>query len=152
MPSRKPLKRVAVKSAGKVVAARKTVSKPVVKPAKRRLTLRSPARTPFAEPPMTERLPGTVAPLTPIQITPIPQTEPVAPAAAKPPPQQAIPEVTHPETKAPSAVEKAGISGEELYKRIQFDAYLLGERDGFKADPVHYWIQAERAVKKSLRG
>lgn len=49
---------------------------------------------------------------------------------------------------APIAQE---VSGEELYNRIQFHAYLLAEQDGFKADPVHYWIHAERAAKAEIR-
>jgi hypothetical protein len=55
-----------------------------------------------------------------------------------------------PAAREPSPVTQE-ISGEELYNRIQFNAYLLAEKDGFKADPVHYWVQAERAVKAEIR-
>jgi hypothetical protein len=63
--------------------------------------------------------------------------------------------VSQPPAPAPTAPESSSkpqeISGEELYNRIQFNAYLLAEKDGFKADPVHYWIQAERAAKAEIR-
>lgn len=52
---------------------------------------------------------------------------------------------------APVTVPAREVSGEELYNRIQFQAYLLAEKDGFKADPVHYWVQAERTVKAEIR-
>ena len=50
-----------------------------------------------------------------------------------------------PVTAAPQEV-----SGKGLYNRIQLRAYLLAEKDGFTADPVHYWVQAERAVKAEI--
>jgi len=80
---------------------------------------------------MTERLPGIALE-----------------SAGEPVAAPATPDVPKTETTPPPPT---GIPGEALYKCIQFEAYLLGERDGFKADPVHYWIQAERAVKKALR-
>jgi hypothetical protein len=55
------------------------------------------------------------------------------------------------ESTAPVKTPTREVSGEELYNRIQFHAYLLAEKDGFKADPVHYWVQAERAAKTNLR-
>ncbi len=65
-----------------------------------------------------------------------------------PPPAPVTPVAQAP---APVKVPTQQVSGEELYSRIQLQAYLLGEKDGFKADPVHYWIQAERAVKAEIR-
>jgi len=109
---------------------------PVAKPKAAKKAVKRPAgartvsRQNFVEPVMTERLPGIALGSA---------IEPVA-APASP----AVPKTET--TTSPTAV-----TGEELYKCIQFEAYLLGERDGFKADPVHYWIQAERAVKKALR-
>jgi hypothetical protein len=106
---------------------------------------------------LTERLPMTQTPLfdiaeTPSQAVPAPvarQVEVVvAPAPVAQPDQQA--EAASPEVPEPVAQTPA-VSGEELYNRIQFNAYLLAEKDGFKADPVHYWIQAERAVKAEIR-
>jgi hypothetical protein len=67
--------------------------------------------------------------------------------SAKPTPPPA------PTAQTPVQVEtpKQRVSGEELYNRIQFHAYLLAEKDGFRADPVHYWVQAEREAKAEIR-
>lgn len=78
---------------------------------------------------LTTRLSGSRATLFD---KPVASTQQTAPAAA-------------------AATRTGEVSGEELYNRIQFKAYLLAEKDGFKADPVHYWVQAERAVKAEIR-
>jgi hypothetical protein len=143
MPSKKPQKSTPVKSVRKAFPKPATTRTAAKRPTRRAAT----PRVTFEEPVITERLSGTVTP--PPAVAPVAalETPTAQPVTAVPPP---APEPPKTEVRSRTAAEKAGISGEELYKRIQFEAYLLGERDGFKADPVHYWIQAERAVKKAL--
>lgn len=35
------------------------------------------------------------------------------------------------------------LAPEERYRRIQEQAYLRAEKDGFRKDPVEYWLEAE---------
>jgi hypothetical protein len=70
----------------------------------------------------------------------------VKPSAGQTPPPAPIAPVP-----APATPPTQEVSGEGLYNRIQFQAYLLAEKDGFKVDPLHYWTQAERAVKAGIR-
>ncbi len=32
----------------------------------------------------------------------------------------------------------------EMHRKIETEAYLLAERDGFKHHPHHYWVAAEK--------
>lgn len=68
-----------------------------------------------------------------------------APVIETPPPAPVV------HAPVPVNTPTQAASGEELYNRIQYHAYLLAEKDGFRADPVHYWVQAERAVKAEIR-
>lgn len=38
---------------------------------------------------------------------------------------------------------KGRITPEERYVNLQEEAYRLAEKDGFKKDPVDYWLAAE---------
>lgn len=51
---------------------------------------------------------------------------------------------------APSAKAKT-LSREEIFKQIEFEAYILAEKDGFVADPLTYWTAAEAKVHGSQR-
>lgn len=44
-------------------------------------------------------------------------------------------------------VRKKTMTPEERYMKVQEEAYLRAERDGFKANPVDYWLAAEAAVQ-----
>jgi hypothetical protein len=50
--------------------------------------------------------------------------------------------------KAPAkkAAVNAGLSPEERYQRVQFEAYLMAEKNSFAGDPSSYWIEAEKIV------
>ena len=37
----------------------------------------------------------------------------------------------------------SGRTGEDVFNRVQQEAYYLAERDGFRDDPVNYWLTAE---------
>lgn len=50
-----------------------------------------------------------------------------------------------PAKKAP-AKKVATLSAEERYQRIQFEAYLLAEKNGFAGDAGSYWAEAEKIV------
>jgi len=152
MTSRKPLKKKPIR------APKAGTKRPHSKP---KATARKPLRPKqrIERTYLTERLPVTQASLfdvagTPsrpvsapvveqvevvVAPTPVAQPDKPAKAVAVPAVFEAVPQASAP------------ISGEDLYNRIQFNAYLLAEKDGFKADPVHYWIQAERAVKAEIR-
>ena len=46
-----------------------------------------------------------------------------------------------------TAASAAGtVKPAELKKMIEFEAYLLAEKNNFKGDPTGYWIQAEKLV------
>jgi hypothetical protein len=38
------------------------------------------------------------------------------------------------------------LSAEERYQRIQFEAYLLAEKNAFAGDATEYWSKAEKIV------
>ena len=40
------------------------------------------------------------------------------------------------------------ISAEDRFKMLELEAYLIAEKDGFKAHADHYWLQAEEAIGK----
>lgn len=40
------------------------------------------------------------------------------------------------------------ISAEDRFKMLELEAYLIAEKDGFKAHADHYWLQAEEVVSK----
>lgn len=50
--------------------------------------------------------------------------------------------------KAPAA--SRALSPEERYQRIQFEAYLLAEKNGFAGDATSYWNEAERIVDQQF--
>lgn len=99
---------------------------------------------------LTERLPATQTTLFDLPVAPVQPAPVVMPEARQPAPAP-TPATPAPIAAGPAAPQAPAVSNEELYKRIQFNAYLLAEKDGFKADPVHYWIQAERAAKAEVR-
>jgi len=35
----------------------------------------------------------------------------------------------------------------DLYRQIEESAYLMAEQDGFRQDPVNYWLAAEMQVQ-----
>lgn len=43
-----------------------------------------------------------------------------------------------------------GVSNEERYRYVAEAAYFIAERDGFSADPVDYWLQAECEVERMI--
>ena len=43
-------------------------------------------------------------------------------------------------------------SAEQRYRLIEQAAYFLAEGDGFRGDPVGYWIEAEKQVDASRGG
>ena len=47
--------------------------------------------------------------------------------------------------KAP-VKKKTALSAEERYQRIQFEAYLMAEKNGFTGDASGYWSEAEKIV------
>lgn len=126
-------------------------------PAKRPRPIRKPAasRKPrstqrITDERLTERLPATQTTLFDLPVAPVRPAPVVVPEVRQPAPA-ATPAAPAPIAVEPAAAQKPAVSNEELYNRIQFNAYLLAEKDGFKADPVHYWIQAERAAKAEIR-
>ena len=48
--------------------------------------------------------------------------------------------------KAPKKTAKKTPTPEERYKKVEAEAYFLAEKDGFKKDPVDYWVAAEAKV------
>ncbi len=44
------------------------------------------------------------------------------------------------------------ISAEERHSMIQKEAYFLAEKDGFKDDPVKYWLKAEAVIDARIKG
>ena len=53
-------------------------------------------------------------------------------------------------TSAPAAASIPAVSPERRYAMVQEAAYLLAEKDGFKADPTTYWVAAEAAIDAQL--
>jgi len=52
------------------------------------------------------------------------------------------------EQAAKSAVRT--ITAEERFKMIEAAAYYLAEKDGFRGDPTHYWLAAEKEIEGRL--
>ena len=48
--------------------------------------------------------------------------------------------------KAPVVAMAASVHSEERYRQIEMEAFLMAEKDGFKADPLCYWIAAEKKI------
>jgi len=48
--------------------------------------------------------------------------------------------------KAETPVDAAPVTREDRFRQIEMEAFLLAEKDDFKADPLCYWIAAERKV------
>jgi hypothetical protein len=48
--------------------------------------------------------------------------------------------------KKKAAPKAMTLSPEERYQRVEFEAYLLAEKNGFAGDPSSYWIEAEKIV------
>lgn len=40
------------------------------------------------------------------------------------------------------------ISAEDRFKMLELEAYLIAEKDGFKAPADHYWLKAEEVINK----
>ncbi|MGA0334121.1 MAG: DUF2934 domain-containing protein [Kiritimatiellia bacterium] len=83
---------------------------------------------------------------------------PAKKAAAKKAPAKKAPAKKAAVKKAPAkktATKKAApkttsLSAEERYQRVQFEAYLMAEKNGFKGDSSAYWIEAEKIVDKQF--
>jgi hypothetical protein len=65
-------------------------------------------------------------------------------AASKAPVKPAAPKAARPAGAAPKAHPELTV--EERFKMVEFEAYILAEKDGFKQDPAVYWIAAERDI------
>lgn len=48
--------------------------------------------------------------------------------------------------KVATVAGKAPVSREDRFRQIETEAFLIAEKDGFKADPLCYWIAAEKKV------
>jgi hypothetical protein len=72
-----------------------------------------------------------------------PRTKKVAPAAKK----SVTPKAVAAPVKAPKTMKP---TSEEIFKAIEFEAYILAEKDGFTKDPAWYWMKAETDVKDRL--
>lgn len=44
-------------------------------------------------------------------------------------------------------IQKQELGANERHRRIQLAAYLKAEREGFYADPAHYWLAAEAELE-----
>jgi hypothetical protein len=67
--------------------------------------------------------------------------------AAKKAAVKAVPAVK--KTTMPVPSEKPAkkiISAEEKFKLIEKEAFILAEKEGFRGDPLHYWLAAENIV------
>jgi len=75
-----------------------------------------------------------------------PAEKPVAKktAAAKAPAAKKTPAAKKSPAKKETAA--AGMSPGEHYQRVQYEAYLLAEKNGFAGDACEYWVQAEKIV------
>jgi hypothetical protein len=49
-----------------------------------------------------------------------------------------------------AAPKRPRLSPEQRYRWIEQAAYLLAESDGFRGDPVAYWIDAEKQLAAEL--
>jgi hypothetical protein len=49
-------------------------------------------------------------------------------------------------TPTKKAASKSKLSAEERYQRIQFEAYLMAEKNAFAGDASEYWSKAEKIV------
>jgi hypothetical protein len=49
-------------------------------------------------------------------------------------------------TKKKATPKAMALSPEERYQRVEFEAYLMAEKNGFAGDPSSYWIEAEKIV------
>lgn len=63
---------------------------------------------------------------------------------------------TSPKTEKKAVAANAPVvttlaSREGHFSRIQKEAYLLAEKDGFKGDPTKYWLAAEANVIRAER-
>ena len=47
---------------------------------------------------------------------------------------------------APTVAKTVPVQSEERYRQVEMEAFLMAEKDGFKADPLCYWIAAEKKV------
>ncbi len=48
--------------------------------------------------------------------------------------------------KVKTVASPAPVSREDRFRQIEMEAFLLAEKDNFKADPLCYWIAAEKKV------
>lgn len=46
---------------------------------------------------------------------------------------------------------KKYISAEDKFKLIEKEAFLLAEKDGFRGDPLHFWVAAEKMVNQQYK-
>jgi hypothetical protein len=51
---------------------------------------------------------------------------------------------------ARAASEKSEVSADERYLMIQTSAYDLAEKDGFRKDPLDYWLEAEQKIAQLI--
>ncbi len=50
------------------------------------------------------------------------------------------------EAKVVTVAAPAPASREDRFRQIEMEAFLLAEKDNFKADPLCYWIAAEKKI------
>jgi exo-beta-1,3-glucanase (GH17 family) len=48
--------------------------------------------------------------------------------------------------KEKTVASQAPVQSEDRYRQIEMEAFLMAEKDNFKADPLCYWIAAEKKV------
>ncbi|MEX2607843.1 MAG: DUF2934 domain-containing protein [Kiritimatiellia bacterium] len=72
--------------------------------------------------------------------------------AANPPEAKKAPAAKTAGKKTPAAktASKSNLSAEERYQRIQFEAYLMAEKNGFAGDATEYWSKAEKIVENQF--
>lgn len=69
-----------------------------------------------------------------------------APAVKAPAKKAAPKKVAAKKTPAKKASKASTLSPEERYQRIQFEAYLMAEKNAFAGDATEYWSKAEQIV------
>ncbi len=65
------------------------------------------------------------------------------PAAKKSAKAQTVSGASVVSRKSGSGTEVSDRTGEDVFNRVQQEAYYLAEQDGFREDPVYYWLTAE---------
>lgn len=67
-------------------------------------------------------------------------------AAKKAPAKKAVAKKTATKQRVKTAASPAPVSREDRFRQIEMEAFLIAEKDNFQADPLCYWIAAEKKV------